>query len=299
MKRRMVIFGCGYVGTALARIVLDKGWDLVCLSRNRQRLESIKGLPEDARVAASLETDEWHASVSGDFDYAVNLVSSAGGGLDGYRISYLEGNRSILRWAQGRSIGQFLYTSATSVYPQFDGAWVSESDVPDDLETLSPSGRILKEAESIVLSGADVSRIERVAVLRLAGIYGPGRSLYLNRMREGGLTLPGSGEEYLNLIHRDDVVSAILAVLAAEVEGIFNVADGEPAKKQEIVAWLAEQLSVEVPTFDPELNAGRSQRRRVGGHLPNRRVAAQSIQKATGWQPRFRSFREGYKALLA
>ena len=267
MGKRIIIFGCGYVGRSLAEAAVCAGHDVWIQSRNAESLAAVAAVPPERRIVSQLHDADWHARLSGEWDAAFNLVSSAGGGLDGYRISYLDGNRSIREWARSTGVGRLIYTSATSVYPQTDGSWVTERDVPV-LEQLSPSGRLLREAELEVLQAATIP--ERV-VVRLAGIYGPGRHLYLNRLRDGANALPGDGSAWLNLIYLADIVEALLLLLDTPMPSateVVNLVDDLPARKQDIVDWLAAHLGLPGIPFDPELAGPRSGQR---GTHPARR----------------------------
>jgi nucleoside-diphosphate-sugar epimerase len=294
----MVIFGCGYVGREFAAAAQAAGHEVWIQSRNAASLAQVAGVPAGRRIVAELQDRSWHGRLQGGFDSAVNLVSSAGNGLEGYRLSYIEGNRSIAEWAARCGVGRFIYTSATSVYPQSGGEWVGEADVPE-LEQLSPSGRILREAELEVLgSGAFAETL----VIRLGGIYGPGRHLYLDRLREGVTALPGDGDGWLNLIYLADIVRLLTHLLACPLDaraGVFNAVDDAPARKQEIADWLAARLGVPPVPFDPALAGPRAARRRAGGALPNRRVSNHRLRAATGWRPAYPDFRAGYAEILA
>lgn len=297
---RVAVFGCGYVGVPLVRAAAGLGWEVWALTRNAGRLAQLGDLPADRRVCADLHTDDWHARLPGDFDVVWNLVSSAGGGIEGYRLSYLEGNRSLARWAAGRCVGRYIYTSATSVYPQTDGAWVSEGDVPE-VSRLSASGQVLRAAEEAVVAAQMASAS---VVLRLGGIYGPGRHLYLDRLLEGAPHISGEGSGWLNLIHLDDILQALLRVANGplpETPGIhlYNLVDDEPAVKQAIVDWLAKELGMRSIPFDAAATTARTARRTVSGRLPNRRVSNAAIKAALGWRPVYPSYREGYRSILA
>ena len=273
------------------------GWEVWVHSRNPESVGSIKEVPAAQRVVGNLHESGWHAQLTGRWDAAVNLVSSAGGGLEGYKLSYLEGNRSIREWAGNVDVGRFIYTSATSVYPQTDGRWVSEEDVPE-INHLSPSGAILRKAELEILGSEAIP--ERI-VARLAGIYGPGRHLYLDRMREGAASLPGDGSAWLNLIYLKDIVDVLLHMLDTPLVGpaqVFNVVDNEPARKQAIVDWLAGELAVSRIKFDPSDPGPRASRRKVQGGLPNRRVSNARLRQLLGWEPRFPDYKSGYRDIM-
>ena len=99
----------------------------------------------------------------------------------------------------------------------------------------------------------------------------------------------------MNLIHRDDVCSAIWAAFGAPAtltDGLFNVADDGAATKAEITAWLAAQLGVPAPRFTGGPAGGRAP-------VPDRIIANARVKAALGWSPRWPSFREGYANLLS
>ena len=297
-EKRMVIFGCGYVGRALAQTAVEAGYAVWIHSRNPDALAAVKAVPAERHIIADLHERDWHPRLDGQWDVAVNLVSSAGGGIDGYRISYLEGNRSIREWAAKADVARFLYSSATSVYPQTDGGWVAEEDVPD-LDRLSQNGQVLRQAELEIL---DNTVFSRSYIVRLGGIYGPGRHLYLNRLREGATSIPGDGSAWLNLIYLQDIVSALMRLAGADLPvsvDLFNLVDNEPARKQEIVDWLAGALSIPSIPFDPRQTGPRAIRRAAGSGLPNRRISNAKIRDILDWEPAYPDFRAGYGDILA
>ena len=291
--KRLVIFGCGYIGTALAHAAVAAGAEVEALTRNPEKAVTLRALGLAKVVVAELSSSDWHAQIEGGADLVVNCVS-AGGGQDGYRRSYVAGMDSILAWAAkgGTPAGTVVYTSSTSVYPQGGGAVVDESAVAVGA-TLN--GSIIRASE-ILLQNAPATAWRRWFILRLAGIYGPGRHHLLNQLRDGATSLGGSGTHRLNLIHRDDIVSALLACLAAPDavrNEIFNVADTAPAMREEVVRWLAGRLGRAMPVFD-----GVAGVRRGGEPMPDRVIASGKIQRVLGWRPQYPDYRAGYGAIL-
>lgn len=286
--RHLIVLGAGYVGAALARAALARGLRVSALTRNPDKAAALAAAGA-APIVADLASSAWHARLSPEADFVVNCVSSGGGGIEGYRRSYLEGQRSILAWAAAaRRAGTFVYTGSTSVYPQDGGVRVDE-EAPTD--GAGEADRILLEAEGLALAWPG-----RAFVLRFAGIYGPGRHYLLDQLRAGAAELAGRGEHRLNLIHRDDGVSAIWAALTAPAEvsgGIFNVADDGAAPKAEVVAWLAARLGRAAPHFNGAATAGRRTL------VPDRVIVNDRIKRTLGWRPRYPTFREGYEAILS
>ena len=291
LPESVFIFGCGYVGTALAQYLIKQGVRVGALTRNAAKAARLSDLGLSEVVEAELDSSSWHAQVSGPYEAVVNCVSSAGGGLVGYRKSYLEGQRSILKWAESQQLCGYVYTSSTSVYPQDGGVTVDESA---DTCAAPPTGQVLLESEAML---AEADQLDRWFVLRLAGIYGEGRHFLLNQVREAMGEIPGSGEYALNMIHLDDIVSAICAALSGDApSGIYNITDDTPTIKAEVLAWLAEQMQMPAPVFNPDQVSERLKRR--GGRMPHRFVSNQKARAQLGWQPKFPSFREGYADLL-
>ncbi len=310
--KTLAVFGAGYVGGALARRALAEGWRVVALTRNAETAAELRVAGAEVVVGELASEAWWEApELVGGAERVAVTVAAGGGGAAGYQRSYVEGLRSVVGWgrrgreraAEGKGEwagGSLVYTSSTSVYPQDGGVRVTEADtVGGEAETT----RALIEAERIAgewrgASGAGGSG--GAVVLRLAGIYGPGRVHLVEQVRSGEVA--GRAEMHLNLVYRDDILGAMEAAwLAAETRRfraedgrveVFNVADEGAATKGEIVGWLAERLGVPLPRFTGLPAGGR---RMV---TPDRIVDSTRAREVLGWRPRWRTFREGYAEVL-
>jgi nucleoside-diphosphate-sugar epimerase len=285
--KQLVVFGAGYVGGELIRQALALGLKATALTRNPKRAAELSAWGAET-IVADLATDRWHGQIAGGADFALDCVGAGGGGVDGYRHTYIGGLRSILAWAGKAPVGTFVYTSSTSVYPQSGGMKVTE-----DAPTLGvrDTAQVLVEAEDVIRAlGGGVCR--RWFILRLAGIYGPGRHQLLDQLRAGATELPGSGDRHLNLIHRDDICAAIWAAFAAPAaigHLVFNVADDGAATRAALADWLAARLGRPPPHFTGEPSTG-------GRHVtPDRIVVNERLKATLGWRPRFPTFREGFR----
>lgn len=288
--RRLAIFGAGYVGAALARRALADGWSVVALTRNAETAAELRALG-CAVVVGELSGSAWWDApeLAGGAERVAVTVAAGGGGVAGYQRSYVDGLRSVVGWGQrvrasAGAAGHLIYTSSTSVYPQGGGARVTEADAAGgEAETT----RALIEAERIAgdWPGAGAT------VLRLAGIYGPGRVHLVEQVRSGEVS--GRADAHLNLVYRDDIVDAMEAAWGAGRDGVYNVADEGAATKGEVVAWLAERLGVAAPRFTGLPAGGR---RAV---TPDRVIDAARARAELGWRPAHATFREGYAKVLA
>ena len=285
MSKKLAIFGCGYLGSEIARQAQDKGWLVVALTHNEDVASSLRSLGLSQVVVDELDGGSWHDAIDANQDYVVNCVGSSSHDVQGYVKSYVEGQESIMKWSEKGSVGTFVYTSSSSVYPQTGRRLVDETASSDGVSEL---GGLLLAAEQFGFPGGDL--IGRSFVLRLGGLYGPGRHLLLDSVRKGE-ELSGNGDRVLNLIHRDDAVSAVFAVLGSpesNVGRIYNVTDGHHASRAEIVDWLSTKLGVETPSFAEDDSEDH----------PNRKVSNDRIRDELDWTPSFPSFRSGYESFL-
>lgn len=301
---KIAIFGCGYLGSRLARIAVGAGHEVFALTRNAEQVAQLRSMGVKKVVQNLLQTDAWHAEFEVmHYDLAVCCVSSGGMGMEGYRQSYLEGMQSIFQWAgNGQRVGHFLYTGTTSVYPQVKGERVSEGDVPGQLTEV---GAVLLEAEELVRDNAAL--FKQATVLRLGGLYGPGRHYLLRQLREGQTQFAGRGDFIINHIHVDDAIAAIGTVQERGKPGfhLYNVVDGCYPTKEEVVRFLAQELGMDTAAivFDEDDITARAARRQVpgwpAGLVPNRCIDNALIRNELDWMPQYRSYREGYRALMA
>jgi nucleoside-diphosphate-sugar epimerase len=222
------------------------------------------------------------------FDWVVNTVSSTKGGEAEYQQVYLEGTRHLIEWLAPTPLQKFVYTSSTSVYGQTDGSLVKESS---PAAPSSPTSRWLVETENLLLEATRTRKFPAL-ILRVAGIYGPGRGhLFLQYLRDEA-RIAGRGERILNMIHRDDVVGAVVAALQDGRPGeIYNVADDEPVAQIHFFRWLSETLGKWMPPYaTEEENAARKRGR------TQKRVSNRKLKMELGCVLRYPTFRQGYTA---
>ena len=241
MSSTLTILGCGYIGSALAEVALEKKWTVSALTRNEEAGRKLESMGVQNVVVSRLDSDEWHSYLDPNQDFVVNCVGAFSPSLDGYATSYIEGQKSAMKWIEAGKVNSYLFTSSCSVYPQTGRKLVEETV---SCAGVSEKGGLLLAAEG--LSFPPPRSIARSFILRLGGIYGPGRHLLANKVKNG-LAMEGNADRILNLIHRDDSVSAILACLLADESNLgrlYNLTDSSPSSRGEIVEWLANKFGV-------------------------------------------------------
>lgn len=257
---------------AAARIFQAKGWEVTGWTRSAR--ESDAGFPLRAVDLTDRRSVE---SASFPADVVVHCASSGGGEAQDYRAIYRDGATNLAAAFPG---ARLLYTSSTSVYAQQSGEWVTEESAA---EPNGEKGKILREAEDVVLAQGGI-------VLRLAGIYGPGRSFLLRLVRERK-PVALTNDRWVNQVHRDDIAAAIFRIAtAAKIPAapIMNVVDNAPALRSEILQWLAARLQTSLQIV-AEKDASPRRRGDSNKRVNNARL------RALGWAPRFPDFRTAFE----
>lgn len=282
---RSLLIGCGYVGTPLAKRLVELGHEVWGVRRTAQASADLEATGVHM-VAADISQPGALDALTGNFDWVVNLVSSDKGGPPEYRKVYVEGNRNLIEWARKQPLKKLVYTSSTSVYAQNDGSAVKESS---PTEPTTETSQILLEAEKLVLSATPATP---AVILRVSGIYGPDRGHLFKQYVKNEAKIPGQGARVVNMIHRDDLVEVIVAALKNGRTGeIYNAVDDEPVTLLHFYRWLAETLGKWMPPFVSEEEAGERKRALTSKKVQNRRMKVE-----LGVQLKYPTFRQGYTA---
>lgn len=273
----ILIAGCGDVGSTLGLALLAAGHRVWGLRRDPAALPSgIRPLAADLAEPATL------AGLPSGLEYVFYTAAAGGYSEDRYRSAYLDGVRNLLGALRrgGQHPRRLFFTSSTSVYAQSDGQWVDEAS-PAAAEGFA--GRCLRAGEGLLWAAPWPA-----TVLRLGGIYGPGRTRLIDTLRAGTATCVEQPPLYTNRIHRDDCARALQHLLGIEhPEPLYLGVDDDPAPQCQVLRWLATELGVPPPTVVPAPAAPR----------PNKRCRNDRL-KASGFRFRYPGYREGYAALL-
>ncbi len=256
--QRLFVFGLGYCGVRIAERFAQLGWEVVSTgSAGTLRFDDVSNV----RLALA---------------DASHVLSTAPPSADGDPALAAYGNDLAGKW-----LG---YLSSTGVYGDTGGAWVDES---------APigSGRRTARAE------ADAQWLALGArVLRLPGIYGPGRSA-LERVGEDKahrIDLPG---QVFSRVHVDDIVQGCTKALKG-AQGAYNLADDHPSSGNSVIEEASRLLGLDPPPL-LSLDAATLSPQARAFYAENRRVSNFKAKRVLGWSPRFPSYREGLRACLA
>lgn len=278
-----LIVGCGYLGSRVARLWLERGERVFATTRGR--VDELKQLGVepivcDVVAAASL------APLAGlprplTLLHCVGMDRSSGQGM---REVYVNGLANLL--AACGPVDRFLHVSSSGVYGQVDGSLLDETAATEPIEE---SGKIVLAAEELL-----AATLPDAIVLRFAGIYGPGRILRRQGI-EAGSPIVGDADKWLNLIHVDDGAKAVIAAEGSGTPGaIYNVSDGCPVKRRDFYTYVAALLKAPTPVFEPVPEGQPA----PPHEATNRRIDNHRLRQQLCLSFDFPDFWEGLKAAL-
>lgn len=281
-----LIIGCGYLGHRVAQQWLLGGSKVFAVTRSSEGAAELEREGIEPILADVTEPHTLRKLPEADTVlYSVGYDRRGGGSR---QEVYADGLRTVLE-ALPSTPQRILYTSSTGVYGP------SEGRVVDETTPCRPA----REGGLAIFAAEDVLRNHRLGdrgvILRLAGIYGPGRIPRLADLLAGRpMAVPH--EAHLNLIHVDDAAAAIVAAeVRAVPPAVYNIADGHPCLRRDFYRHLAALLNRPEPQFiEPDSGEALSQRAGENKQVSNARMLAE-----LGVRLRYPSYREGLAAIVA
>ena len=271
--KNLLIFGLGYSGRAIAKTAVAAGWRVSATTRSVAAAEPGVTLLPFSKAAPAIAS-------------ATHILSTAA--PDETDDPVLARYHAALKAAPAKWLG---YLSTTGVYGDAGGSWVDE-DTP-------PKPGSDRTRRRIAAEHAWASLEKPLAIFRLAGIYGPGRSM-LDDLRAGQARHVLKPGHFFGRIHRDDISQAVLAALGKNATGIFNLSDDEPAPPSDVVQEAARLLGTAPPSPVPyEQIVNRMCPTARSFWAENRKVSAEKTKSRLGLAWRYPTYREGLAAILA
>ncbi len=287
--RRLVI-GCGYLGKRVAIAWQERGDEVLVTTRSESRASGLAG--QGFRSLVADITKPTTLNNLPDVDtvlFSVGFDRSSGLSI---REVYVDGLNHTLKALM--QVGRLIYISTTGVYGQANGESVDETSA---CEPTRPGGQACLSAEAIL---RDSHFWEQTVILRLAGIYGPERIPNLKGV-ESGTPIVAPEHSYLNLIHVDDAVTAVLAATdSAEPPKLYNVSDNQPVLRREYYREAARRIGVDPRSIEfvdngAQHTAGSSGSKRKSG---NKRVCSDAIMHDLQLEWRYKNYAEGLASIL-
>ena len=278
-SRRMFIFGLGYVGQDVAHALYEQGWQIIGTTRMPELLRP--KLPSDWQILKFKE-DEMIADLSSYLSRSTHLITT---------ISPLGGFDPVLRQHENdikRFKGWVGYVSATSVYPDQKEGFVDEN---------VPAAPVTKRGQARVSAENAWQEACQAEILRVAGIYGPGRNA-IRSLLDGKARIIEKEGQKSNRIHLTDITKIILASIARpRPNRIVNLCDNEPAAQGDVVRFAASLLGIEPPAPVPFEEANLTPMAR-SFYTSKRKLKSNIVAPELGIELSYPNYREGLTALF-
>lgn len=269
----LFVFGLGYSARALGERLVARDWHVTGTSR------TVSG-PLSGRV----EVVQWDGK--GDIvppegaHWLVTLPPDA----DGCPAARVAGPLA-------RQAASVTYLSTTGVYGDLGGGWAMEWSAVDPGSQRSKQ-RVLAETQWLAATDG------AARIVRLPGIYGPGRSPF-EKLRNGTATRVVKPGQVFSRVHVDDIASGLEALmLRPDQTGVFHLCDDLAAPPQDVTAFAADLLGMVPPPETPLDETDMSAMAR-SFYAECKRVSNARAKAALGWRPIYPSYREGLTAVLA
>jgi nucleoside-diphosphate-sugar epimerase len=262
-----LIVGCGYLGERVARKWREAGHAVAVATRSESRADMFRQRGYDAIVADVTRPDTLrNLPVAESVLFAVGFDRASN---DSIEKVYAGGMKNLLA-TLSVDTGRLIYISTTGVYGPADGGWVDEVTPPDPQRE---GGRASLAAEDLISAHP---LAHRSVILRLAGIYGPGRVPFIRELRAGE-PIPARTSGWLNLIHVEDAAAVVVAAAEVPISGrsVYCVSDGVPVERGEFYSEVARQIGAPPPRFvESDPNSPRSARAEANRRISNARMLA-------------------------
>jgi nucleoside-diphosphate-sugar epimerase len=284
-----LVFGCGYLGERVARKWRDADHHVTVITRSPRRADDF-GRDGYNAIVADVTQPEMLARLPAAETVLFSIGFDQSSGKSIAEV-YAGGVRNVLA-ALPAPVKRFIYISTTGVYGPAGGEWVDESTPADPRRE---GGRASLAAEQ-ALAAHPIGKCG--VILRLAGLYGPGRIPYLDKLRAGEpIPVPGSG--WLNLVHVDDAADSVIAADLVNPFGecprVYCVSDGAPVPRAEYYSEVARQIGAPPPQFiDPDPSWPRAARAESNRRVCNDRLLAELRVTLT-----YPDYRAGLAAILS
>ena len=283
-KKRLLIFGFGYTSKFMCQKLAKKNWKVFCTTRSSEKFEEIRsinatpiGFYDVEKINLLLEEDLYILSTAPPKNGIDPVINNYG--------CLFKNNSERIKWAG--------YLSTTSVYGDKKGEWVTEDTV---LKPGLERSILRVAAENLWIKLGNILATKTM-IFRLAGIYGPGRSLVDRLMENEKIYVVDKPAHLFNRIHIEDIVGAIEVAMSTQSRAtIFNLSDDLPATQIEVAQFAANLLKKKFPET-VNLKSERVSEMARSFYKEEKKVSNKKLKNELGYNLVFPSFKEGLIAV--
>ena len=250
---KLAVIGGGYVGSAVARLWHQAGHEVVVTTTTPEKVAELESISNEVVLLTGAEESKLQQAVAGQ-DVILLSVGSKKRTPPMYRQAYLETAENLVAAINRVSgVKQVIYTSSYGIINNNSGGMIDETVI---VQPKDEFGEILHQTEQVLLSVPPAQF--KTCILRLSGIYGVGRELIKIFRRLAGTTRPGTGENYTNWVHQEDIIRAIDFAREKQLQGIYHLSSDEYITTKEFFHRLFAAHNLPALTWDSDQPSTRS-----------------------------------------
>lgn len=282
-NKRILIYGCGYLGKEIGRQLVKHGTEVWGSTRSQENIPNLRNAGINPIIS------EWNQTASlRDLDSFTHLIIAVSRGRHtkkNHWDSLVLGLGNLLPKLSRAQ--HFVYISSTGVYHQSGGIWVDENSPTFPTR---PSARAHLAAENLLRR---FCTHQTWNILRLAGIYGPHRVPNRQQLLAGA-PIQANPNSFLNLIHVEDAAQAAISALEKSDRTTYVISDDHPARRGDYYSFIAKRLKAPEPTYMSTEKIDLIRPRSEGNkRVWNRKMKKQLLQKL-----KYSTFKDGLAPLL-
>lgn len=242
---KIAIIGCGYVGKAIAKVWRKQGHQVTATTTSPEKVKELETVAQRVMLAKGDNLEELSQVIETQ-EVILLSIAARNRSPEGYGQTYLQTAKNLVSLlAENHTVKHLIYTGSYAVLGNQQGQWIDETA---PVAPANENGEILVETEKVLLDRQNSEL--KVCILRIAGIYGPGRELIKIFRSWAGTTRPGTGQDYTNWVHREDIVGALKLIQEKRLEGIYHLANDNPLTSQQFYERLFQAHGLPSVTWD-------------------------------------------------
>ncbi len=250
---KVAIIGCGYVGSEVARLWKAAGDEVTVTTTTPEKREQLQAIASEVFILTGNDLAQLKQLVANQ-DLILLSVAPRQRNSENYRQTYLETAENLMTAIGTTSkVKQLIYTSSYGIINNTSGDLVDETVA---VNPVSETSKIMYQTEQVLQKASTIEL--KTCIFRLSGIYGKNRELIKIFQKRPGTTQPGTGENYTNWVHLDDIVGAIAFAREKQLQGIYNLNSDQVLTSKEFFDNLFQAHNLPSITWDSSQPSTRS-----------------------------------------
>ncbi|MDE6252890.1 MAG: NAD(P)-dependent oxidoreductase [Lachnospiraceae bacterium] len=294
----ILVTGClGYIGNKIVRALLKEGYKVRGLVMKKQVKEAdeLKELGMEVFIGDLLYEDSL-TGIGEDIDIVFHLAGIHSS-VKNMEELYVNGTKTLFRVLECSPVRLIIFSSNASVYGSYIINNTVMTEEAEDLVIEHPFAEITKNAEEVIKREAGKNNVKYI-ILRIGEVYGYNKYNLIKKAQHP-FSMLGNGENYVSLIHIDDLINVLMLCIDGLEEGVYNVCDSNPCVKKELFRYVAKLSNKYEPVWlDTNDIEERIMNSIHGLRMLSINMSNEKLCKRVGYKLLYKDYMEGLNSLL-